>query len=403
MKLHRNIALGIIEGLQTILDHQEALRPTLQKLLKRNRKWGSRDRKQLGEAVLDCIRWKRTYEYLGKLSQDDKHYHWQLLGVWLLTKGFILPHWDELSKLKQTKIDLSKERKGLDRKIKESIPDWLDDLGIKSLGAKLWEKEIETLNSTAPLVLRCNTLKQDRGALQKQLKKDFIIETIYSSEIPEALVLEKHQKLNQNPLYLKGFFEIQDVNSKRVSHWVNPKADNLIVDCCAGGGGKSLHLAALMQNKGKIFALDPHPKKLEQLEKRALKNGVSIIQTTSTENEEFYMENQGLADAILIDAPCSGLGVIRRNPASKWHMNPEKIKQLEELQKEILEKNAPLVKKGGTLIYSTCSIFPNENQFQIARFLKSKLGGVFKLKREQTFLAHQSHFDGFYIAKLIRT
>jgi 16S rRNA (cytosine967-C5)-methyltransferase len=84
-------------------------------------------------------------------------------------------------------------------------------------------------------------------------------------------------------------------------------------------------------------------------------------------------------------------------------MNPEKIKQLEELQKEILEKNAPLVKKGGTLIYATCSIFPNENQFQIARFLKSKLGGVFKLKREQTFLAHQSHFDGFYIAKLIRT
>lgn len=403
MKLHRNIAHGIVLGLQTILARQEALRPTLQNLLKRNRKWGSRDRKQLGEVILDCIRWKRTYEYLGNLNNHSKYYHWELLGVWLLTKGNVLPEWDELSRLKEVESTVPLKRKGMPRKIKESIPDWLDDLGIKSFGETLWEKEIRALNTTAPLVLRCNTLKQDTQTLQKRLKKDFFIDAVSSSEIPEALVLDKHQKLNQNPLYLKGFFEIQDANSQRVAHWVNPKPGNLIIDCCAGSGGKSLHLAALMQNKGQIFALDPDLVKLNQLQKRALKNGVSIIQTSTTETTAFYSENQGRADAVLIDAPCSGLGVVRRNPASKWHMNPEKIRQLEELQKEILLKNAPLVKKGGTLVYATCSIFPNENQSQIDRFLKSKSGQEFRLKRDHIFLAHQSNFDGFYIAQLTRT
>ena len=386
-----------------ILGKKEALRPTLRKLLKRNKKWGSRDRRQLGEAVLDCIRWKRTYENLGNLSKDSKNYYWELLGIWLLKKGETLPKWNELLKLKKIKISFLLNTKTTTRKIRGSIPDWLDELGINNFGEAVWEKEIQAFNKTAPLVLRCNTLKQDPLNLQKCLKKDFNIETTQSFEIQEALIIGDHQKLNHNPLYLKGFFEIQDLNSQRVAHWVNSKPGNLIIDSCAGSGGKSLHLAALMRNKGTIFAIDPHQKKLEQLQKRALRNGVYNIQTLTTGNVAFYSQYQGSADAVLIDSPCSGLGVLRRNPASKWHMNPEKIKKLEKLQQHILQKNAVLVKKGGNLIYATCSIFANENQLQIALFLKSKAGKNFELKKEKTFLSNETNFDGFYIAKLKRS
>ena len=156
-------------------------------------------------------------------------------------------------------------------------------------------------------------------------------------------------------------------------------------------------------NKGKIFALDPNPNKLEQLYKIALRNGVSNIQILTTGNKEFYLRYKEEIDAVLIDAPCSGLGVIRRNPAIKWHMNPKKIIELEQLQKDILNKNAPLVKKGGVMVYATCSIFPNENKLQIADFINSKEGEAFELIKDQTFLSNESNFDGFYIAKLKKT
>ena len=181
---------------------------------------------------------------------------------------------------------------------------------------------------------------------------------------------------------------------------MNPQKGGTVVDACAGSGGKSLHLATLMQNKGIVYAMDPQENKLEQLLKRAERNGITSIQVHPHNDVDFFTLHQGKIDAVLIDAPCSGLGVLRRNPAAKWHMNPEKIKALEILQQEILHKNAPLVKKEGTLVYATCSIFPNENQNQISRFLKTEIGAEFKLIKEQTFLTHQSIFDGFYIPQL---
>ena len=403
MKTHRNVAFGIVNGLYQILEKNQAPRPYLNKIFKQNKKWGSRDRKQISEAILDCIRWKRTYEYLGSFTEKSNNYYWELLGIWLLNKGLIFPDWDELSRLKNLKISLPLNPKTIARKIRESIPDWLDEFGVKYFDETTWEKEIQALNSNALLVLRCNTLKQDPSKLQNYLKRDFKIDAYRHNEIPEALIIKKHQKLNQNPLYLKGFFEIQDINSQRVARWIDPQKGNLIVDSCAGSGGKSLHLAALMQNKGKIFALDTRPKKLDQLNKRASRNGILNIQTLMTDNIEFYIKYQGVIDAVLIDAPCSGLGVIKRKPAAKWQINPEKIGDYEKLQKKILLKNSTLVKKGGILVYATCSIFPNENQLQISHFLKSKEGKSFILVKDQTYLANETGFDGFYIAKLKKT
>ncbi len=400
MKIHKNLALGIVEGLQQILVKNEALRPCLNRLLKQNRKWGSRDRRQLGEAVLDCVRWKRTYEYLGNLNNQSDNYYWELLGIWILTKKIAFPDWEEIATLKHLKIEFPLNTKATDRKTRESLPDWLDELGIKSFDEDTWNLESQSLNQMAPLVLRVNTLKNDPLSLLKRLKKDFNIEATQSTTIPEALILEKHQKLSQNPIYLKGGFEIQDANSQQVAHWANPQPGNLIVDACAGSGGKSLHLAAIMKNKGKIIAFDPHQNKLDELQRRAKRNGVSNIQTATIDDSKFYTKLKETADIVLIDAPCSGLGILKRNPAAKWQMNPERIESLEQLQQQILEKNAALVKNGGALLYATCSIFPNENQDQISRFLKSEVGSVFTLEKEQSFLTHQTGFDGFYIARL---
>ena len=400
MKIHRNIALGVVEGLRQILEKKQALRPSLSQLLKQNRRWGSRDRRQLGEAVLDCIRWKRTYAYLGNLDSQSEYFFWELLGIWMLTKEMILPEWEELSSIKELNISIPLNLETTDRKIRTSLPDWLDVLGIENYGETIWEKESQSFNTPAALVLRNNTLKQDSLSLKEQLEKDFTIKSTEVTDIPQALVLDKHYKLNQNPLYLNGAFEIQDANSQRVAHWVNPQSNHLIVDACAGSGGKSLHMAALMKNQGRIFALDPHPIKLDQLKIRAKRNGISNIQTLDTHTPDFFNQQQDTADVVLIDAPCSGLGVLRRNPAAKWHMNPEKIKKVELLQRDILQKNAPLVKKGGALVYATCSIFPNENQYQIKHFLESDLGSEFELIKEKTYLTHQTGFDGFYLARL---
>ena len=174
-----------------------------------------------------------------------------------------------------------------------------------------------------------------------------------------------------------------------------------VIDACAGAGGKTLHMATLMENKGNIIALDNYDEKLTQLVKRANRNRVNIIQTHSSEKLEIFELNMNKADVVLVDAPCSGLGVLRRNPAAKWHMNLNKIESLAFLQQKIIKKNAPLVKKGGALVYATCSILKQENESQIEAFLKTPEGERFSLEKEKTYLAHKTGFDGFYIARLI--
>ena len=402
MKLHQNLALGIISCLKHVLQEEKALRPSLNQLLKKNRKWGSRDRRIAGEGVLEIIRWKRLFSEKGKLDPHSDCYYWNLLGIWILSKEIPLPDWEYFSEIKNKSVVLEFKPKSKARAILESIPDWLDDLGLKTFGEAVWDKEIKSLNKIAPLVLRVNIFKTTPEKLQSILKKKHEIESRIIPELPTALFLDKHRKLIHLELFKKGWFEVQDSNSQKVSFFAAPKPGMLVIDACAGAGGKTLHLANIMQNKGRIIALDPYEKKLEQLEIRIKRNGVRMVTIHSSNSEDVFKKHTGNADLVLIDAPCSGLGVLRRNPAAKWHLSPKYILELIQLQKEILEKQSILVKKGGTLIYSTCSIFPNENENQIQHFLKSSSGKYFHLEKEETLLTHQSNGDGFYMARLIR-
>jgi 16S rRNA (cytosine967-C5)-methyltransferase len=187
-----------------------------------------------------------------------------------------------------------------------------------------------------------------------------------------------------------------------VSLFASPKPGDLVIDVCAGAGGKTLHMAALMENQGEIIAVDPYVKKLEQLEKRAQRNGVKIVHTFKDQTNFKVANFKNRANLVLIDAPCSGLGVLRRNPAAKWHMNPTKINKLVPIQQQILQENAELVAAEGSLVYATCTLFPAENQEQIQAFLKSKEGSDFILEREISLLSYQTEGDGFYMAKMIK-
>ena len=402
MRLHRNIAVGIIEGLENIFIGKIALKPALNKLLKKNKKWGARDRKFVFNIIIEIVRWKRKLIEIGKLDIKSNNFLWDLLGLCLITNNIELPNWEKFSALDKEKIDLSFIPESSKRAFLQSIPNWLDKLGLKTFGKIIWEKEIESLNKKAFIYLRINTLRTSTPKVQKRLNKHQINTSLIPG-FPDTLRLSQNIKLTNTEFYKNGWFEIQDINSQRVSIFTNPKPGMFVIDACAGSGGKALHLATIMQNKGCILAIEPSNEKRRQLEIRTKRNGISIINNDTSENKDIFKKNKESADIVLIDAPCSGLGVLKRNPSAKWHMDPKRINQIINLQQEIIQKYSILVSKGGILVYATCSIFPNENQNQIKHFLNSKNGKLFTLLDQKTFLTHQSNGDGFYMSKLMKT
>ena len=228
------------------------------------------------------------------------------------------------------------------------------------------------------------------------------IETEFAKQTPEGLVLKQRDNVFTTEEFQAGLFEVQDINSQRVGHWVKPKPGMRVIDACAGAGGKSLHMAALMENKGQIIALDIFPKKLEELKRRARRNGAHNIETRPIESRKTIKKLYQKADAVLIDAPCTGIGVLKRNPDAKWKLTPEFLLEITQVQTEILHDYASMVKPGGTLVYATCSILPQENQQQIETFLKSEEGQDFSLEAQETLLPSVTGYDGFFMARLIR-
>jgi 16S rRNA (cytosine967-C5)-methyltransferase len=173
-----------------------------------------------------------------------------------------------------------------------------------------------------------------------------------------------------------------------------------VIDACAGGGGKTLHLAALTQNKGKIVAMDTEGWKLEELMKRAKRAGASNIETRVIDSAKVIKRLEGTADRLLLDVPCSGLGVIRRNPDAKWKLSLEFVEKVKTLQQKILTEYSTMVKPGGKMVYSTCSLLPSENEKQVEQFLEGN-GKTFTLITSKTILPSQG-FDGFFMALLQR-
>ncbi|MGB1392899.1 MAG: RsmB/NOP family class I SAM-dependent RNA methyltransferase [Flavobacteriaceae bacterium] len=400
MRLHRNLCFAVIDGLLLIFNEGEYADKVIQKLLKRDKRWGSRDRGFVAETTYDIVRWKRLYAEIAQIkepfSRDDA---WRLFAVWATLKGIKLPDWKYFEGTPTRKIKGRFDELSKDRKFRESIPDWIDELGVKELGEAKWTKELAMQNKQANVILRVNTLKTSKADLKLKLESENI-ETLEIEGYPYALQLKERANVFTTEAFKDGWFEVQDASSQLVADFLDVKPGMKVVDCCAGAGGKTLHLSALMENKGSVVAMDIYESKLKKLKIRARRDGAHNIDMKVIDSTKPIKKLYGKADRLLIDAPCSGLGVLRRNPDSKWKLEPEFIDRIRKTQQDVLQQYSKMVKPLGKMVYATCSVLPSENEAQIKTFLESESGKDFTFVKEKKILAHETGFDGFYMALL---
>jgi 16S rRNA (cytosine967-C5)-methyltransferase len=396
VKLYRNLCEAVVNGLEQIFTEKKYADKVIEKILKSNPKWGARDRRFIAETIYDIVRWYRLFIELTDAQEDD---YWRLLAVWCLWNKAEFPDWEELKGVNRKKISERYEILKLKRKVRESIPDWMDEMGEKELGDK-WEKELAALNEEANVVLRVNTLKISRNGLQKTLAEEENIITEAPEAFPDALLLEERQNIFTRQQFKDGLFEVQDGGSQLIASFLQAKPGMRVIDACAGAGGKTLHLAALMQNKGRIIALDTEEWKLEELKKRGRRAGVANVETRVIESSKTIKRLESSADRLLLDVPCSGVGVLKRNPDAKWKLTTEFIDRVKELQQHIITDYSIMLKSGGLMVYSTCSLFPSENENQVATFLENQKG-KFELIEQKSIFPSEG-FDGFYMALIKR-
>lgn len=402
MRLHRNLVFTVIDAVLAIFNEGEYADKVVARSLKKDKRWGSTDRKFVAETIYEIVRWNRLYaEIANAKAPYTRDEAWKLFAVWAVLRGIALPDWKYFENTPTRRIKGRFDELTKIRKFKESIPDWIDDLGIQELGEDLWTKELAAQNEQAKVILRVNTLKTTREKLRAILM-DENIETDLPKDYPSALILKERANVFLTDAFKQGLFEVQDASSQLVAPFLDVKPGMRVVDACAGAGGKTLHLASLMENKGQIIALDIYESKQKQLKLRAKRNGVFNIDYRIIDSTKVIKKLYDKADRVLIDAPCSGLGVLKRNPDSKWKLQPHFIDEIKEVQKQVLQDYSKMVKTGGKLVYATCSILPSENEKQVDYFLNSEFGSNFKLLEARKILASESSFDGFYMALMER-
>jgi len=400
MKLHRVLLTAVINGLADVLIHKKQADTTVEQLLSSNKNWGARDRHFIADNIYTVIRFKRLYEFCAGEEVSDVNSVWKILGAKIaLDGGADLSRIEEFASIDLAQLTARKAEAYKQRRIRESIPDWLDKLGEEQLRGE-WENEIHALNDKAKFSIRINTLKANKTVLTSVLRNEGV-EFEEVPDAPDALMILSKKNFRNFPAYKNGLFEVQDVSSQLVAPMLDAQPSMMVIDGCAGAGGKTLHMAALMKNEGEILAIDVNEKKLEQLPPRALRAGVDIIRPLNAENLTIGTQTKlrSSADRILLDVPCSGLGVLRRKPDAKWTLSLRFVNELVEKQAAILDLYAPMLKPGGTMVYSTCSILPMENERQVQSFI-DRNAGSFELIAEKKVSAAQSGHDGFYMAAL---
>ncbi len=416
MKLHQHLIEKIIEALLQIFTSTSYADKVIEKHLKINKKWGARDRKLFAETVYDLVRYRRKYWNLAELNDEDflnqekisDFEIWKMWVIYILEKGIELPGWmyesyqyiiNEIpSDMLSENFDFQSLEKKMSFAIFQSYPDWLVDYFKDQLKEEA-EPLLQALNQMATTYLRVNTLKTTPKELVQVLEKEGV-NARQIKKVESALELIEKKNVFMTQAFKDGLFEVQDVSSQLIGELVNVEPGMRVVDACAGAGGKSLHLATLMKNKGKIISLDLHERKLKELRQRSTRNSIDIIEVKVIESLKTIKRLENSFDRVLLDVPCSGSGVIRRNPDKKWKLNFEEIQRLLQTQYEILSQYKDMMKSHGKMIYATCSVFPSENEMQVQKFLAENSN--WKLEKEIKIFPHRQGFDGFYGARLAK-
>ncbi|NLN49941.1 MAG: 16S rRNA (cytosine(967)-C(5))-methyltransferase RsmB [Clostridiales bacterium] len=300
--------------------------------------------------------------------------------------------------------------------VEYSHPLWLVKLWLKDLGIDFTTELLKANNEVPPLTIRVNKLKTTKNELLSILKSCDIItaEGLYNDE---AVTIKGVSSLENMESFKKGYFQVQDESSMLVGKVIDPKPGDFIIDVCSAPGGKATHLAEIMSNKGRIISRDIFSHKLRLIQENCKRLGITIIETELFDAVDIDENNLEKADTVLVDAPCSGLGLVRRKPDIRWRKRPEDLDKLPKLQLEILRKASLYVKKSGVLVYCTCTINKKENILVVKEFIKSsnnfELDNIFRFLPENLYAPNKKDgflelypnthkTDGFFIAKMVR-
>ena len=379
------------------LDYSRLVDPQLKSWARRNRFAGSGDRRAIADRVYTCLRTKRTSAALGGDTSGRALVLGSLVAVdelsveavaSLCTGGYglgtLTDH--ERSSLQSSLGSLSEAERF-------DWPDWLlpearavfgDEVGV----------ELQALRHRAPLDLRVNTLRGTVSEARKSLENEGL-ESETTTICETALRLPPSTSILNTAAFRDGLVEPQDAASQAIATFVVAKPGDTVLDYCAGAGGKTVAIAAIMRNEGKLFAHDIDPQRMSELSQRAEKCDVTIIEC---KGQQDIAPNS--CDAVLIDAPCSGSGSWRRDPIGKWRLDPKRLNELHKAQREALTSAARFVRLGGTLTYATCSILPSENKDQVDWFLSQSL--EFSLVDTLNLWPARDGCDGFYAARFQR-
>jgi len=359
--MHPNALLELsTELLHRVLQFQQPADAVVSAFFREHRALGSRERHTLAETAYTVLRQRALFQHLAQSGRGEMERRLAMLG-WQGNEGFLRAALDEAEQHWLQQVS-AVDRTALPEKLRHNLPDWLAERLQASLGDDFWPF-VDSMSRAAPLDLRVNTLKGKREDALEALKQAGIaaLPTPFS---PLGLRIAGKPALNKLEVFTAGAVEVQDEGSQLLALLTDAKRGEMVVDFCAGAGGKTLALGASMRNTGRLYAFDTSGHRLAALKPRLARSGLSNVYPVQIahERDDRVKRLAGKIDRVLVDAPCSGLGTLRRNPDLKWRQSPAAIDELVAKQTAILASAARLVKSGGRLVYATCSLLEAENE-----------------------------------------
>jgi 16S rRNA (cytosine967-C5)-methyltransferase len=325
-----------------------------------NRGLGPRERATLAETTYTVLRKKLLFDHLAPSGSGPKERRMAILGFYG-PGDFLRSALTDQEKRWLDQCEAVKPEDLMERH-RHNLPEWLVEPLKAQLGDDFWPL-VEKLNLGAGLDLRVNTFKAKRADVQKELKVAGIpaVPTPFS---PWGLRIAGKPALNKNEAFVRGDFEVQDEGSQLLAMLVDAKRGEMVVDFCAGAGGKTLAIGASMRSTGRLYAFDTSAHRLAAFKPRMARSGLSNVHPTAIahERDDRVKRLSGKMDRVLVDAPCTGLGTLRRNPDLKWRQNLQAVEEMAVKQAAILQSASRMVKSGGRLVYATCSVLPQENE-----------------------------------------
>ncbi|HEX9241257.1 MAG TPA: methyltransferase domain-containing protein [Anaeromyxobacter sp.] len=398
----------------------------LERALRHDRGLWAQERRAVADAVYGIVRWQGQLDALlgGRLTLAERYAAWLarfagLAPAEAARRVGVAP--ERLAGLASGDARMAAVADPIDRlSLESSLPRWIAARFTAQLGLEEARKLAAAVNERAPLTARTNVLRGDRDDLRSRLAREKV-EAQPTRFSPWGLVLDGHENAFALPSFREGWFEIQDEGSQLIALACGARPGQTVVDACAGAGGKSLALAAEMRNKGSLHALDSDAERLEEARRRARRAGVHNLRARTIpagpEAEAQLQDLAGKADVVLVDAPCSGLGTLRRKPDARWRLTPEDPARFATLQRELVRRFAPLLRPGGRLVYATCSVGPTEND-EVADFAvreaglvpapiapllgAERAGALGAGEARLTLLPHRHGTDGFFVATFER-